>query len=126
MYGHVTQPSVRAGDSVSAGQSIATLYNQQSNSHLHWEIRTYDRPPLCSQNHPGPGYTGPGTDARNYGYLDPATVVALLGSGTPGGTCDNNVAVGATACAADGYSTEYVCRYPGQSSSEQWEARACA
>lgn len=126
MYGHLNQPSVSAGQRVVAGQAIATILNQNSNSHLHWEVRTYDRPPLCSVTHPGPGYTGPGTDARSYGYMDPANVVALLASGGGGPTtCDNNVPVGGTACARDGDAVEYVCRYPGQSSSEQWESRAC-
>jgi hypothetical protein len=126
MYGHLNAPSVSAGQMVVAGQQIATILNQASNSHLHWEVRVNDRPPLCAYSHPGPGYTGPSTDARNWGYLDPANMVALLSSAPARTTCDNGVAVGSTACAFEGDANEYVCARPTASSSEQWDLRACS
>jgi hypothetical protein len=125
MYGHLNSPIVGVGQTVTAGQQIATILNQGSNSHLHWEVRVYDRPPLCRYSYPGPGYTGPGTDARGWGYLDPADMVARLSSAPMRTTCDNGVAVGNTACAFEGDINEYVCARPNASSSEQWDIRGC-
>lgn len=38
-YGHLQNPAVRVGDPVSAGQRLATVYNDGSNTHLHYELR---------------------------------------------------------------------------------------
>jgi hypothetical protein len=46
--------------------------------------------------------------------------------GTPTATtCDNDVAVGATACNQSDFYDQYVCAYPGQPSSKQWITEAC-
>lgn len=86
MYGHLNQPFVSSGTFVSAGQAIGSLLNQGSNTHLHWEVRTFDVSTLCGTWYPGPGYTGVGTNATHHGYLDPTNVVATL-QNTAGGGC---------------------------------------
>lgn len=88
MYGHLNQPYVGAGTFVSSGQVIGTLLNQGSNTHLHWEVRSFDISTLCGTWYPGPGYTGVNTDARAYGYLDPSDSVATLQNAPSNGcTC---------------------------------------
>jgi hypothetical protein len=124
-YGHLANVSVAVGTPVAAGQQIATVLNQAGNSHLHWEVRTVERPQLCAFSVPGPGYTGPGTDARSWGYLDPASSVAALASASGPTTCDNDVPLGGTACANQGEPIEYVCARPGLPSNQQWDARPC-
>jgi hypothetical protein len=124
-YGHLGTIQVGVGNQVTAGQQIGTIYNWSGNSHLHWEVRTAEKPQLCGYNHPGPGYTNTGTHPQTWGYLDPANAVATLaGAGTPT-TCDNNVPLNGTACAAQGQSVEYVCKRPGQPSSQQWDVQSC-
>jgi hypothetical protein len=123
-YGHLTGLLVSVGTQVGAGQQIASVLDQASNSHLHWEIRTVEAPQLCGFNDPGPGYTDAGTDARNWGYLSPSgSLAALTGAGPA--TCDNNVPVGGTACNPSDPGAEFVCTYPGLPSSEQWTREAC-
>lgn len=78
MYGHVTGLKVSRGDDVKRGEVIASVLNQGKNSHLHWEMRTAKKPPLCGSTVQGPGYTAPGTDATRYGYLDPSRTIAQL------------------------------------------------
>ena len=80
MYGHLDGVLVSPGQQVAAGQQLASILDQGSNSHLHWEVRTVETPQLCGFTMPGPGYTGPGTDARAWGYLDPQSSVAALSS----------------------------------------------
>lgn len=82
-YGHLTGLAVRSGDRVGAGQRLGTLHNQGSNTHLHWEVRSAEKPPLCGTTFWGPGYTGPGTTATSYGYLSPSGSVRTLAGGTP-------------------------------------------
>jgi hypothetical protein len=127
-YGHVTGVLVEEGRQVAAGQQIARVLDQSSNSHLHWEVRTAEVPQLCGYNLPGPGYTNTGTQPRTWGYLDPQSSVATLATagGTGSGTCDNNVPLNSTACAHQGDGVEYVCKRPGWPSNQQWDARACA
>ena len=86
MYGHLNQPYVGAGASVTAGQVIGSLLNQGSNTHLHWEVRDFDISTLCGTWYPGPGYTGVGTNAKSYGYLDPTDSVSTL-QNTPSDGC---------------------------------------
>lgn len=121
-YGHLTALAVTAGVRVVAGQQLGTLYNQGSNTHLHWEVRSVDKPPLCGTSYWGPGYTGPGTTATRYGYLSPSgTVRALQGGGgtsCPGGDglyCGGNGVTGAAAtlyrCAGGVFSVAQSCTY---------------
>jgi hypothetical protein len=57
------------------------------------------------------------------GYLCPD---GACQGGTPTATtCDNDVAVGATACNQSDPYDQYVCAYPGQPSSKQWITEAC-
>ncbi|HJL16705.1 MAG TPA: M23 family metallopeptidase [Sandaracinaceae bacterium LLY-WYZ-13_1] len=95
-YGHVSR-EVAAGDTVRAGDRIATIWSWPGNDHLHWEVRDFEHSPICGSTHHGPGYSGPGTDATAYGWIDPADAVATL-AGLPSepspaptcgdGTCD--------------------------------------
>jgi len=124
-YGHLTNVLVPVNAQVAAGQQIANVLDQGSNSHLHWEVRTVSVPQLCLFNFAGPGYTNSGTDARSWGYLSPSGSVAALAGAGPG-TCDNNVAVGDTACSAGDPAAEFVCTSPGLPSSQQWTRRACS
>lgn len=80
-YGHLTALAVRTGDRVTTGQRIGTLHNQSSNTHLHWEVRSVEKPALCGTTYWGPGYTGPGTTATSYGYLHPSNTVRTLQGG---------------------------------------------
>jgi hypothetical protein len=121
MYGHIDVPWVSVGEQVAAGQVVGALLEQGSNSHLHWEMRSVLAPALCSYTIPGPGYTGPGTDARNWGFLDPRGAIAVLNNAVSG--CDNGIPIGGTGCDTGDRYHEYVCiAQPGQ----QWEQRACA
>ncbi len=121
-YGHLTALAVTAGTRVVAGQQLGTLYNQGANTHLHWEVRTAEKPALCGTTYWGPGYTGPGTTAKTYGYLGPSDTVRALQSGgassCPGGDglyCGGNGVTGAAAtlyrCAAGALSVAEVCPY---------------
>jgi tape measure domain-containing protein len=38
-YGHIQNPVVRQGQRVEAGQKLATVFNDQLNTHLHYELR---------------------------------------------------------------------------------------
>ncbi|WP_224250160.1 M23 family metallopeptidase [Hyalangium gracile] len=78
MYGHLRDLKVSAGKQVSTGTVLGKLCDQDGNVHLHWEVRQVAIPDLCDKNYPGPGYTGPGTDARDHGYLPPSGVLRLL------------------------------------------------
>ncbi len=121
-YGHLTGLLIKAGDTVRAGQKLGTLHDQAANTHLHWEIRTAERPPLCGSTYWGPGYTGPGTTATSYGYLNPSatlrTLQGMVSAGCPSGDglyCGGNGVVGAAAtlyrCAAGALSVSQVCSY---------------
>jgi hypothetical protein len=123
-YGHLTSLRVSVGSQVAAGQHIANVLDQASNSHLHWEVRTVEIPQLCGFNHPGPGYTNSGTDARNFGYRSPGGSVSALANAAPA-TCDNNVPVGGTACNPADPGAQFVCTSPGLPSSQQWTRQAC-
>ena len=54
-----------------------------------------------------------------------ADLLAFAGGAPSGGTCDNNVAVGDTACSQTDSTAEFVCTSPGLPSSQQWTRRAC-
>jgi hypothetical protein len=121
-YGHLTALTVKAGDAVRAGQKLGTLHDQAANTHLHWEVRTAEKPPLCGTTPWGPGYTGPGTTATSYGYLNPSASLRLLqGAGTSSCTsgdglyCGGNGVVGAAAtlyrCTAGALAVAQVCSY---------------
>jgi murein DD-endopeptidase MepM/ murein hydrolase activator NlpD len=43
MYGQLGSLAVAGGDSVSKNQAIASVLDQGTNSHLHWEMRTTER-----------------------------------------------------------------------------------
>ena len=122
-YGHLTGLVVKAGDAVKSGQKLGTLHDQASNTHLHWEIRSAEKPPLCGTTYWGPGYTGPGTRATDFGYLNPSASLRALqgatggGSACPGGDglyCGGNGVTGAAdtlyRCTAGALSVAQVCR----------------
>lgn len=95
VYWHLVNVQVDEGDSVEVGDIIGYVYEQpysgrfpevhpfgQDDSHLHFEIRTFedggnkfpDYPP-CNINYPpGVGYTYPDIP-NNYGYVDPIQYV---------------------------------------------------
>jgi hypothetical protein len=123
-YGHLTGVLVAVNAQVAAGQQIASVLDQGSNSHLHWEVRTVAVPQLCGFNFAGPGYTDAGTNAQNWGYMSPSGSVSALASATPA-TCDNNVAVGNTACNPADPGAQFVCTSPGLPSSQQWTRQVC-
>jgi len=125
MYGHLTGVLVSTGQQVAAGQQIASVLDQLSNSHLHWEVRTLEVPQLCQFIPPGPGYTNTGTDARSYGYLAPLGSVNALAGAVGPTTCDNNVPVGSTACNPADPVAQFVCTSPGLPSSQQWTRQLC-
>lgn len=121
-YGHLTGLTVKAGDAVRTGQKLGTLHDQASNTHLHWEVRTAEKPALCGTTYWGPGYTGPGTTATSYGYLNPSAAVRALQGATSSGCtsgdglyCGGNGVVGAAAtlyrCTAGALSVSQVCSY---------------
>lgn len=110
-YGHIFS-RVSAGQTVRAGDVIGTIWNQRTasndNSHLHWEVRTFDVSPICQATYAGPGYSGPGTDATEYGWLDPGETLAILRSAgdaaPPGPTCGDEVCddtEDCTSCSSD-------------------------
>lgn len=79
MYGHLGSMYVSTAstnNTVVKGQSIGTVLNQGSNSHLHWEMRTFeDGSTICSRSgKPGPGYTYPDRPGTK-GYLNPSEYV---------------------------------------------------
>ncbi|MCB1054385.1 MAG: M23 family metallopeptidase [Acidobacteria bacterium] len=70
MYGHVDNISVAQNDQISRGTQIATIFNQ-SNPHLHFEVRDFDENGYegCA----GDGYTQAGEDDPGAeDYRDPA------------------------------------------------------
>ena len=91
VYWHVDHVQVREGQPVTRGQVIAVVYDQGLNSHLHWEMRTFqDGSELfpagtagargtCNGHLAGVGYTWDDDPAHAhpdaYGYLDPVTFV---------------------------------------------------
>lgn len=87
-YGHVTDMQVRVGDMVTRGQQLATLHPQGSNTHLHWEMRTFETTSLCASSGTrtdGPGYTGPSTHPDTKGYMHPGDAIATLRAIVPDG-----------------------------------------
>lgn len=60
-YGHLSNLQTQENQTVTKGQIIGFVFDQGANSHLHWEIRSFeDGRPLCaSSGIPGPGYTYP-------------------------------------------------------------------
>jgi hypothetical protein len=121
-YGHMTSLAVAAGARVTAGQRLGTLLDQGSNTHLHWEVRSVEKPALCGTTHWGPGYTGPGTTATSYGYLHPSNTVNALkgggGSSCPSGDglyCGGNGVSGSAGtlyrCSGGTLSVAQVCSY---------------
>jgi hypothetical protein len=78
MYGHLgmINGSVFVGANVVKGATIGTVLDQGNNTHLHWEIRTFeDGSLICSRSgKPGPGYTYPDRPGTK-GYLNPSEYV---------------------------------------------------
>lgn len=74
-YGHLETVEVSKGQTVAKGQKIATIYNWplrcNSNAHLHFEIRTQERPYGTFW---GPGYYGSEGPAYG-GYLNPTEFI---------------------------------------------------
>ena len=91
VYWHLENPTVSENQTVTKGQIIGYVFNQsytgrfpdvhpfgQDDSHLHFEIRTFEdggnifpNYPGCNINYPpGVGYTYPELPT-NYGYIDP-------------------------------------------------------
>ncbi len=91
VYWHVDHVQVDAGQPVTRGQVIAVVRNTGYNSHLHWEMRTFDDgsqlfPPgtagargTCNGHTAGVGYTWDDDPAQatpdRSGYLDPLAFV---------------------------------------------------
>lgn len=91
VYWHVSHIQVQPGQPVVRGQVIAVVYDQNLNSHLHWEMRVFrDGSNLfpagtagargtCNGHFAGVGYTWDDDPARAapdyYGYLDPVAFV---------------------------------------------------
>lgn len=80
VYGHIS-PSVAVGNTVAAGQTIATLYPLGTNTHLHLGIR----PLGTAENAATAPVRGTGTCSNARGYVDPLPWLAgqqPAGSGT--------------------------------------------
>lgn len=91
VYWHVADVQVAQGQAVSLGQPLAAIHNRGSNSHLHWEIRTFaDGSALfpadsaggrgtCNGYVTGVGYTWDDDPAQAgptaWGYLNPSQFV---------------------------------------------------
>lgn len=91
VYWHVDHLQVQPGQPVTRGQTIAVVYDQGFNSHLHWEMRAfYDGSELfpegtagvkgvCNGHIAGVGYTWDDDPERahpdSYGYLNPTAFV---------------------------------------------------
>ena len=76
--------TVQEGDWVGAGDLIASLTPQGTNTHLHWEMRTVaEVSGPCGTSVPGRGYTKPQSSAYAYGYLPPASTIAALQTAMP-------------------------------------------
>jgi murein DD-endopeptidase MepM/ murein hydrolase activator NlpD len=89
LYGHLATMSVAVNARVTKGQVIGTILNQHGNSHLHWEIRTFqDGSFLCSRSgKPGPGYTYPDHPDLK-GYRNPSQFVKNHRALLPGDHAD--------------------------------------
>lgn len=73
MYGHLESVSVQQGQAVNKGDTLGTVLDQGSNSHLHWEMRYFaDASFLCGFRE-GPGYTPDHPDS--YRYTNPTNYV---------------------------------------------------
>ncbi|MBN1179967.1 MAG: M23 family metallopeptidase [Anaerolineae bacterium] len=90
VYWHVDYVQVRRGQPVTRGQVIAVVMDKGPNSHLHWEMRTFEDgadlfpagsagAPGCNGHVAGVGYTWDDDSTRAhpevYGYLDPVAFV---------------------------------------------------
>lgn len=68
-YGHTNQPSVAVNTTVTKGQQIATVLNQSTNSHLHFEVRNWLY--YSGTNCWGPGYADGTNHPDAQGWRDP-------------------------------------------------------
>ncbi len=68
-YGHLNATSLQEETWVSVGTQIGTVIDQGSNSHLHFEVRTFEEwsPGNCW----GPGYADNPYEPGDQGWLDP-------------------------------------------------------
>lgn len=92
MYGHLaTSGYLPQWSDVSRGQNIGSVYNWNSNSHLHLEMRRYGDMSflICPSNRrsswPGPGYTNAGEHPDTYGYTHPSNWISGHRPGGGGG-----------------------------------------
>lgn len=86
MVGHLsTSGLVAQWTDVQKGQQIGVVYDWNSNSHVHWEMRRYgnmQQAPAevngfryCNTSWPGPGYTDTGASPDWFGYTNPSNWV---------------------------------------------------
>lgn len=84
-YAHLGSVSVYQGQVISKNDPIGTILNQNTNSHLHWEVRNFaDGSSLCNSGASvriGPGYTYPNRP-QSLGYTDPTNYVNAHQGGT--------------------------------------------
>jgi len=80
MYGHLSNRKVSVGQLVTRGDTIAEIFNEWGNSHLHFEIRKFHSIAECGGNIPGPGYWpgcgAPSTERpTDKGWVDPSNFI---------------------------------------------------
>lgn len=86
MYGHLDPNEIKVYElqEVVRGQQIGRVYDQGWNSHLHWEVRSFEDgsnlcPILPGSGVPGPGYSYP-DHPGTIGYYNPSAYVLNQGT----------------------------------------------
>ena len=69
-YGHIENVAVASGDYVSKGTQVGTIWDWGTNSHLHFEVRSFLYDPI-NGTIPGPGYGSVNLEPWQQGWLDP-------------------------------------------------------
>lgn len=83
VYGHVVNISVGVGNTVSAGQQIAALYNWGDNSHLHLGVKPLAPGESADQTLWGNEDCTSSAPAPTHGFVDPVPWLAAHPSGPP-------------------------------------------
>lgn len=81
----------------------------------------------CNHTDEGAQYicTHPGQPSGQQWTRQACPAGQLCGGNRCQPTCDNNVAVGDTACSGADRSAQFVCTFPGQPSGQQWTRQVC-